>query len=279
MLCKPQLSVVSVSPFHANYLQMVKVTNPNISTAEKEKCLAVVKKHAPVTSALAVPMETDETVDLKHNYSPQTPMLSNKVIPHIKTEVIDLTGDDTGVKAERNITVLHSESNTDLSKGVKDIKIEPEVETETASTVDAINKDLDDEQDSVHESMEVQISISSEAEGVSTIVPTTAATTDVTKPLMIETKFSISPGPGSESTDTASEVGSCFSSPSSSTMGTSAQNSPNVSFGEKNPGKQGKQHYWSLGLLPTLQGVMWGSVQYMGCEVLAESPIDVTDPK
>ena len=36
-------------------------------------------------------------------------------------------------------------------------------------------------------------------------------------------------GPSSESTDTASEVGSCFSSPSSSTLGNSAQNSPNVS--------------------------------------------------
>lgn len=220
---------------------MVKVTNPNISTAEKEKCLAVVKKHAPVTSALAVPMETDETVNLKHNYSLQTTMLSNKVIPHVKTEVIDLTGDEPGVKAESNVNVSHSESNIDLSKGVKNIKIESEVETETA-TVDVINKEIGEEQASVHESMEVQISISSEAEGVSTIVPTTAATTDVTKPLMIETKFSTSPGPGSESTDTASEVGSCFSSPSSSTIGTSAQNSPNVSFGEKNPGKQEKQH-------------------------------------
>ena len=44
-------------------------------------------------------------------------------------------------------------------------------------------------------------------------------------------------GPSSESTDTASEVGSCFSSPSSSTLGASAQNSPNLSAVERLPGE------------------------------------------
>ncbi len=54
-------------------------------------------------------------------------------------------------------------------------------------------------------SVKIEISVSDEQEGNVTM-PTTVAKTDVTKPLIINTKFSTSPGPSSESTDTASEV-------------------------------------------------------------------------
>lgn len=59
-----------------------------------------------------------------------------------------------------------------------------------------------------------------------------ASSSDLTKPLTIETKFpesATSSGPGSESTDTASEVGSCFSSPNSGFN--SCQNSPHTDNG------------------------------------------------
>ena len=56
-------------------------------------------------------------------------------------------------------------------------------------------------------SVKIEISVSDENAEGSITMPTTVATTDVTKPLIINTKFATSPpGPSSESTDTASEV-------------------------------------------------------------------------
>ena len=74
-------------------------------------------------------------------------------------------------------------------------------------------------------SVKIEISVSDEKEGLH--MPTTVASTDVTKPLIIQTKFSTSPGPSSESTDTASEVGSGMNSPVCSTS-LSGQPSPNI---------------------------------------------------
>ena len=75
--------------------------------------------------------------------------------------------------------------------------------------------------------VKIEISVSDEKEGCVTM-PTTVAHTDVTKPLIIQTKFAcMSPGPGSESTDTASEIGSAMNSPVCSTTA-SSQNSPSV---------------------------------------------------
>ena len=66
---------------------------------------------------------------------------------------------------------------------------------------------------------DVKVAIAvSDGKGGSVTMPTTISNTDVTKPLTIQTKFStISCGPESSSTDTASEVGSCMSSPVCST--------------------------------------------------------------
>lgn len=216
---------------------MVKVTNPNITTAEKEKCLAVVKKHGPVVSSIAVPMETDEVENIKIEPVSQT----DKEINEIKSEVIDLTDEEPDDKVESTGSAK-SDVKIEIDKDTDKVKTEPKIKMEIPTQQVVMNDNVDtcmnSGQASVNEGMEVQISVSSEADGISTIVPTTASTTDVTKPLTIETKFAASPGPSSESTDTASEVGSCFSSPSSSTMSTSAQNSPNVTTGEKNTGKQ-----------------------------------------
>lgn len=69
--------------------------------------------------------------------------------------------------------------------------------------------------------IKIQISVTDEKEG-HIIIPRTVSMTDVTKPLVIETKFGGSSGPSSESTDTASEAGSAFNSPNIP----SAQSSP-----------------------------------------------------
>ena len=81
--------------------------------------------------------------------------------------------------------------------------------------------------------VKIHVSVSDDQEGA-VAMPTTVATTDVTKPLSIQTRFamSVSPTPSSESTDTASEVGSLIHSPAGSST-TSAHSSPNVSFIQK----------------------------------------------
>jgi len=65
--------------------------------------------------------------------------------------------------------------------------------------------------------VKIQIAVSDDKEG--SVMPTTVATTDITKPLIIQTRFgNLPPGPSTgSSTDTASEVGSCLSSPVCST--------------------------------------------------------------
>ena len=54
--------------------------------------------------------------------------------------------------------------------------------------------------------VKIEVSVADGNEEGSSTIATTVANTDVTKPLIINTKFATSPGPGSESTDTASEV-------------------------------------------------------------------------
>ena len=75
--------------------------------------------------------------------------------------------------------------------------------------------------------VKIQISVSEERDG-SVTIPRTVSLTDVTKPLTIETKFGGSSGPSSESTDTASEVGSVFSSPGSLHTPSPCQGSPQL---------------------------------------------------
>lgn len=76
--------------------------------------------------------------------------------------------------------------------------------------------------------VKIQISVDNGDCGKGVTIPRSVASTDVTKPLTIETKFGGPSGPSSESTDTASEGGSCFSSPNTN----SCQNSPQFSNGE-----------------------------------------------
>lgn len=104
-------------------------------------------------------------------------------------------------------------------------------ESNSATAEDGVGPDVADvkvDLKTVLESdVKIHIAVADDKDGAVT-KPTTVATTDVTKPLTIQTKFAYtSPGPGSESTDTASEVGSCYNSPICSTTA-SGQSSPNT---------------------------------------------------
>lgn len=90
--------------------------------------------------------------------------------------------------------------------------------------------------------VKIHIAVSDEREG-EIILPKTVSSTDVTKPLKIETRFGGSSGPSSESTDTASESGSGFNSPSNMAV-TPTQNSPQER--ETGAGHQGNKSFESL---------------------------------
>lgn len=207
---------------------MVKVSNSSITTAEKEKCLAVVKKHAPEVS-----MDTSESHSTTSDNASHTQLLDHSHSVHITTGIIDLTED-----ANKKSVVTSQTDGTDTVKNNDgtDVKIESLVKSEIVST-QTDSEVVKTENVSRKRESSSCLSVAMETETTANAVVTTATPTDVTKPLTIETKFTASPGPSSESTDTASEVGSCFSSPSSSTLGTSAQNSPNVPICDKPPGK------------------------------------------
>ena len=81
----------------------------------------------------------------------------------------------------------------------------PQIGTENGNKLN-INQLNGDQLKTVKDNaVKIEISVSDEQEG-SVTMSTTVANTDVTKPLIINTKFAASPGPSSESTDTASEV-------------------------------------------------------------------------
>lgn len=228
--------------------QMVRVTNPSITVAEKEKCLAAVKKREPLSSQPGIPMETDTSDEVPRQRSVEkvtdthTVMAEPKaeIIVEPKADIIDLTEDSPEIKQPAAVTVAEVQSvseNVNNSNNAVDVEKVETVGMQTAVSFQGDVKVISacDTRASIQEGMNIQITMASETEGVSQIIPAAVTTTDVTQPLTIETKFSTSPGPSSETTDTASEVGSCFSSPSSSTVSTSAQNSPNLSTGDKNP--------------------------------------------
>ncbi|XP_060079154.1 ubiquitin carboxyl-terminal hydrolase BAP1-like [Ylistrum balloti] len=159
--------------------QMVKVTTPGLSAAEKEKYMVAVKKHGQLPDVIVTRETTSTTFTIDTNSATKTTVV--KTCPKQEGEVSDHV-DDTSEKA----------NTTD----VEDAK-------------------------------------SDESEKPVTATSDSDPSRDVTTPLTIETHLSgSSPGPSSESTDTASEAGSCFSSPNSTL---SSCNSPRLA-GEISPG-------------------------------------------
>ena len=127
------------------------------------------------------------------------------------TESVNSTDSDVFHKMPVNVVKEETDSDIEIMDDISDDSHSHSIEKKQLHTVQ--NSDV-----------KFHISVSDEKEG-SVINPTTLATTDVTKPLSIQTKFgNLPPGPGTgSSTDTASEIGSCFSSPVCST----GQPSPN----------------------------------------------------
>ncbi|KAK3605838.1 hypothetical protein CHS0354_002476 [Potamilus streckersoni] len=206
--------------------KMVKITNPGLTAAEKDKYIISEKPHEH--STMMGPKQAK--------------------IPKVEVTPVDISAGKNNSniqdeKALQSVNKLKDDSNNanplKESEKEKDQTVDVEMldiknsttKNETGSKPQHFHPQGESMKDS---GMKVQISVADDKGGSGMLIPQTASLTDVTKPLTIETKFVGSSGPGSESTDTASEVGSCFSSPSS-TMGTSCQNSPNTAPGDKAP--------------------------------------------
>lgn len=282
---------------------MVKVTNPGLTSSDKDKYLAAVKQHEKMEEAMIakaaenaaiekstykqnlndksdsklnikdenltineeslsrISLNTTEShdseneklkedVELEERIS--TTESENKVInisENSEDIIIDVDSMETESDNKDNRTMSESLENIKREqydvKMVEDSKLESsnEIKIENSASISA-NIQLTEEQPLIlnnKESLEgiqvtsnddknvkIQISVDNGDCGKGVTIPRSVASTDVTKPLTIETKFGGPSGPSSESTDTASEGGSCFSSPNTN----SCQNSPQFSNGE-----------------------------------------------
>jgi len=148
---------------------------------------------APSTSPYSCPPKPPPALD-SHNYAKS---------PIVETE-----------DASADMVNMDCGSNIDSDKNSSDNTHKNEPNTSEVKIASFERRQLQTMRSS---DVKVEIAVS-DGKGGSLTMPTTVSNTDVTKPLTIQTKFStISCGPGSSSTDTASEVGSCMSSPVCST--------------------------------------------------------------
>ena len=207
---------------------MVKVTNPNLTSADRDKYLAAVKQQGKLTSKNGQePVQGTSTearkTETDSNTAPQSSESSEEII----------CVDDSDSESVKPVTELkvESESKSQVSEETKTCDVQTNVEEtqklgqEHVSECKSVTEDIQMKEQSDEKSDNVEKSpIQKMEEG--------ATSSDLTKPLTIETKFpesSTPSGPSSESTDTASEVGSCFSSPNSGFN--SCQNSPQTDNG------------------------------------------------
>lgn len=203
--------------------QMVKVTNPGLTSADKEKYMEAIRQdRMPEVkqSSASVAMDTSKITNEKTESCLNVPDKTENNVCNDKNTDVKMDKSDKeemkGVVKDSNTV----ESNVGQGQSVINSN------DQSTSTAENTSADCDDKnsKDLVSDILEVRGPL----EG-SGLPPTSVGLTDITKPLTIETKFSGSgsSGPNSESTDTASETGSCFSSPSSTF--TSCQNSPQLS--------------------------------------------------
>lgn len=282
---------------------MVKVTNPGLTSSDKDKYLAAVKQHEKMEEAMiakaaenaAIEKSTykqnlNDKSDSKLNIKDENLTINEESLSRISLntteshdseneklkEDVELEERTSTAESENKVTNI-SENSEDIIidvdsmetesdnkdnrtmseslenikraqydvKMVEDSKLESsnEIKIENSASISA-NIQLTEEQPLIlnnKESLEgiqvtsnddknvkIQISVDNGDCGKGVTIPRSVASTDVTKPLTIETKFGGPSGPSSESTDTASEGGSCFSSPNTN----SCQNSPQFSNGE-----------------------------------------------
>lgn len=275
--------------------KMVKVTNPGLTSSDKDKYLAAVKQHEKMEEAMIA----------KATESEKSATRKNKTDNSVSNETLKDSDNTTIIETSPNASTINTtESHNSVNQPVKDnmeIDTKTSVDSENKVTnisensediiidVDSMETDLDNE--TLSQSLEclnknqldvktiensniekndinkndnttivevvaeqpvilsnnesldgiqvtsnddknvkIQISVDNGDTGKGVTIPKSVSSTDVTKPLTIETKFGGPSGPSSESTDTASEGGSCFSSPNTN----SCQNSPQFSNGESN---------------------------------------------
>ena len=166
----------------------------------------------------------------------------------------EMRGPDTPTGSEDSIEVKH------------DMEVMDDRDDDISKSSMVLNDISSHKLHTVHENdVKIEIAVTDDKEG-SVTMPTTVANTDVTKPLMIQTKFAhSSPGPGSESTDTASEIGSYYNSPICSTT-TSGQCSPNDVFPSKftSPPSSVKESISKMDLAEKLSHVRDLEAQFSG---------------
>jgi hypothetical protein len=282
---------------------MVKVTNPGLTSSDKDKYLAAVKQHEKMEEAMiakaaenaAIEKSTykqnlNDKSDSKLNIKAENLTINEESLSRISLntteshdseneklkEDVELEERTSTAESENKVTNISENSediiidvdsmetesddkdNRTMSESLENIKREQydvkmvedsklessnEIKVENSASISA-NIQLTEEQPLIlnnKESLEgiqvtsnddknvkIQISVDNGDCGKGVTIPRSVASTDVTKPLTIETKFGGPSGPSSESTDTASEGGSCFSSPNTN----SCQNSPQFSNGE-----------------------------------------------
>nr|XP_022302279.1 ubiquitin carboxyl-terminal hydrolase BAP1-like isoform X2 [Crassostrea virginica] len=207
---------------------MVKVTNPNLTSADRDKYLAAVKQQGKLTSKNGQePVQGTSTearkTETDSNTAPRSSESSEEII----------CVDDSDSESVKPVTEskVESESKSQVSEETKTCDVQTNVEEtqklgqEHVSECKSVTEDIKMKEQSDEKIDNIKKSpIQKMEEG--------ATSSDLTKPLTIETKFpesSTPSGPSSESTDTASEVGSCFSSPNSGFN--SCQNSPQTDNG------------------------------------------------
>ena len=219
---------------------MMKGTYP--CSTEKEKSLPNVEKHETVQQQHKYALETS-----RQNVGPQSfHTNTSKGVSMLTSSRSDNTGSDIKDETPMEVDMINVSSEHDPNRVVIKTDNSLEIKTDILDVKEeiVITQPASCSETQVGSAKDIGIttqSISNKANTESDSLkpsqsnPVVSESSDVTKPLTIETKFSTSPGPSSESTDTASEVGSAFSSPGSA-FDTSAQNSPNLSSGEKSSG-------------------------------------------
>lgn len=278
---------------------MVKVTNPGLTSSDKDKYLAAVKQHEKMeeemiakaaetaTEKSVIKQDSTDSDSLKDVTDEKASSVSendNCANDHTESQNVDseksteqnMTEEKQSDKEEVSKVVNISENSEDIIIDVDSMETESEQKqseklTATIENIEIDKSDLatdgkmditteiktvvsEPETSSASQPMEeqpvilsnkeslegiqvtsnndknvkIQISVDNGDIGKGVTIPRSVASTDVTKPLTIETKFGGPSGPSSESTDTASEGGSCFSSPNTN----SCQNSPQCSNGE-----------------------------------------------
>lgn len=212
--------------------QMVKVTNPNLTSADRDKYLAAVKQQGKLTVKNGQDLVQGSSTDTK-KMETESNTAAQSSEPAEEIICVD-DSDSESAKPETEIKVdseskVTEETKTELKTTEQETqKMEQDNNSECKVTAeDSKTKEKSNEKSESVEKSKIQIM----EEG--------ASSSDLTKPLTIETKFpesATSSGPGSESTDTASEVGSCFSSPNSGFN--SCQNSPHTDNGADGTNKE-----------------------------------------